>query len=88
MSKYGKGYLSSTTSSKCIICNKVTITYAEISNYDASGYRKQLSTITIPVCDEHYNDIPADILIGYVNHINKTIRSYARKIKEVTNENT
>lgn len=80
MKNYGKSHLSSTSGSKCLICGNVTHNYADICCYNEKGDRKEGTSIVIPVCNEHYNKIPSDILGGYANHINKTIRHYVKNV--------
>ena len=80
---YGKGHLSSTTSSNCLLCNKSTSSYVEMSDYNENGYRKKGCSITIPICEEHYKDIEGDILSSYAKFLNSTFKKLYKLKKEV-----
>jgi len=68
---YGIGHLSSTASSKCVICGKKTSSYVDISDYTKNGY-KRYTSIEVPACDgECRKEVvnKKDILIGYAKAI-------------------
>lgn len=78
---YKVGHTSSTQGGKCVICNKITGTFLDISEYqEKTTICNQINTsIKVPVCDEHFNLVSEqkEILIGYaktINNLFKTIK--------------
>ena len=80
---YGKGHLSSTTRSKCLLCNKSTSTFVEMSRYCADGSNKIGCSIHIPICEEHYNSIDGEFLAAHAKLINSTFRKLFKIESEV-----
>lgn len=88
MIKHSVGHSSSSSSGKCILCNKVTCTYLVVSKMDSEdSQQKSLgSQITIPICDEHFNDLSEsckEILIGFAKQIDKTVKKINKIKKDV-----
>ena len=81
---YSKGHVSSTSSSKCIICNKRTSTYLAINEYTKSGVKIN-TDIVIPVCDgEHYKlaATQEEVIIGHAKALNRMFKGLGKEKKD------
>ena len=70
---YSIGHLSSTSSSKCVVCGKYVSSYVAIDDFNKDGYRKKGTSIVIPACDGECRKQVVDkkdILLGYAKSIN------------------